>query len=45
MAFELIPTPPFLKEVKLLAKKYASLKDDLDAIGLELLANPTAGEP
>lgn len=45
MPFELIPSPQFLKEVKALAKKYASLKADLEAIGQELLANPTTGEP
>ena len=45
MAFELIPTPQFLKEAKALAKKYPSLKDDLNALGEELQANPTIGEP
>jgi hypothetical protein len=32
MPFELIPTPQFLKEVKVLAKKYASLKNDLEGL-------------
>lgn len=45
MPFELIPSPQFLKEVKALSKKYASLKNDLDTLGQELLVNPFLGEP
>jgi mRNA-degrading endonuclease RelE of RelBE toxin-antitoxin system len=45
MPFELIPSPQFLKEAKVLAKKHASLREDLVALGLELVANPTLGEP
>ena len=45
MPYELIPSPQFLKEVKVLAKKYISLKKDLEALGLELQANPNIGEP
>ena len=45
MPFELIPSPQFLKEAKVLAKKHASLREDLVALGLELVANPTIGEP
>ena len=45
MPFELIPSPPFLKEVKILSKKYPSLKEDLKRLGIELLKNPATGEP
>lgn len=45
MPFELIPTPQFLKEAKALAKKYPSLKNDLNSLAEELQANPATGEP
>ena len=45
MPFELMPTPQFLKEVKILSRKYPSIKNDLEMLGLELIENPTKGEP
>jgi mRNA-degrading endonuclease RelE of RelBE toxin-antitoxin system len=44
MSFEIIPTPLFLKDVKILSKKYPSLKNDLTALEELLLKNPVAGE-
>ena len=43
MSFELIPTPPFEKELKQLAKKYPSVKKDIAALGKQLLVNPAMG--
>jgi mRNA-degrading endonuclease RelE of RelBE toxin-antitoxin system len=43
MSFELIPTSGFLKELKKLRKKYASLESDLENLGDQLLSNPTMG--
>lgn len=43
MSFELIPTSPFLRELKKLRKKYSSLDSDLQLLGNELLSNPTSG--
>lgn len=43
MSFELIPTSVFLKELKKLRKKYASLESDLENLGDQLQSNPTMG--
>lgn len=43
MSFELIPTPPFEKELKYLAKKYPSLKKDIFILSQQLLNNPLMG--
>lgn len=43
MSFELIPTTVFLKELKKLKKKYASLGLDLEILGEQLLSNPRMG--
>ena len=36
MSFNIIPTPPFEKELKQLAKKYSSIKNDIAALALQL---------
>jgi mRNA-degrading endonuclease RelE of RelBE toxin-antitoxin system len=43
MSFNIIPTPPFEKELKQLAKKYPSLKTDLSILIAKLLAEPKNG--
>jgi len=43
MSYNVIPTDNFNKEVKQLAKKYPSLKDDLIKLRAELIVNPTLG--
>ena len=43
MSYNVIPTDNFNKEVKQLAKKYHSLKDDLIKLRAELLENQTFG--
>jgi len=43
MSYKIIPTPPFEREVKQLAKKYPSLKKDLGTLADELLKQPTLG--
>ena len=43
MNYRIILDAPFKKEVKRLAKKYPSLKRDLEALQEELLSNPQAG--
>jgi mRNA-degrading endonuclease RelE of RelBE toxin-antitoxin system len=45
MSFDIIPTPSFLKDVKMLSKKYPSLKADLIKLGEKLLETPNMGEP
>ncbi|MBX9781663.1 MAG: type II toxin-antitoxin system RelE/ParE family toxin [Chitinophagaceae bacterium] len=45
MSFEIIPTPPFEKELKHLAKKYPSVKKDIAALAAELTLNPKLGTP
>ncbi|MBI1780843.1 MAG: type II toxin-antitoxin system RelE/ParE family toxin [Sphingobacteriales bacterium] len=45
MSFNIIPTPPFEKELKQLAKKYPSLKNDLFVLIAKLLAEPKMGTP
>lgn len=43
MNYRIIPQKHFLKELKRLAKKYHSLKQDLQALQNELSSNPSAG--
>ena len=43
MSFKIIPTPPFERELKQLAKKYPSLKNDISSLAIELLRNPQLG--
>ena len=43
MNYKFIPQKHFLKEIKRLAKKYRSLKQDLQALQDELERNPLAG--
>lgn len=43
MNFKIVPQRHFLKELKRLAKKYRSIKADLQALQDELAANPYAG--
>lgn len=43
MSYKIIPQKHFLKEIKRLAKKYRSLKQDLQALQDELERNPLAG--
>lgn len=43
MNYRIILDAPFKKEVKRLAKKYRSLKNDLEALQEELLTNPQTG--
>ncbi|QEM14038.1 type II toxin-antitoxin system RelE/ParE family toxin [Mucilaginibacter rubeus] len=45
MNFKILPTPPFVRELKKLAKKHLSLKDDLRLLVAELAANPNYGTP
>lgn len=42
---EVIPTDHFLRELKPLARKYASLKDDLSKLLTSLEVDPTQGTP
>ncbi len=43
MNYRIIPEPGFLREMKRLAKKYKSMKQDLQRLNDELLADPTRG--
>lgn len=43
MSFNIELTEQFKKEAKRLAKKYPSLKNDLQTLGEQLLDNPTIG--
>ncbi len=45
MSFEVVPIPEFVKELKWLAKKYRSLKVEMDALGTELAERPNMGTP
>jgi mRNA-degrading endonuclease RelE of RelBE toxin-antitoxin system len=45
MSFEVVPIPEFVKELKGLAKKYRSLKMEMDALGDELAKHPHMGTP
>ena len=43
MIYKIIAQPTFLRELKRLAKKYRSLKQDLQRLQDELNSNPNAG--
>jgi mRNA-degrading endonuclease RelE of RelBE toxin-antitoxin system len=43
MPFKIEATPEFLTEAKKLAKKYLSLRNDIEALAKELSVNPTQG--
>lgn len=43
MSYNIIPTDNFSREVKKLAKKHQSIKNDLIALGKALIENPTKG--
>jgi mRNA-degrading endonuclease RelE of RelBE toxin-antitoxin system len=45
MSFNIIPTPPFEKELKQLAKKYPSLKKDISSLASKLRLDPKMGVP
>lgn len=45
MNFEVVPIPGFVKDLKRLAKKYRSLKAEMDALGDELAEHPHTGTP
>lgn len=45
MSFNIVPTPPFEKELKHLAKKHSSLKKDIGELLLALEQNPRMGTP
>lgn len=43
MSYKIEALPPFAKEVKYLAKRYKSLKEDILRLRDELLENPLSG--
>lgn len=43
MSFKILTTPPFEKELKQLATKYPSIKDDIIDLSNQLIANPVMG--
>lgn len=45
MSFNIIPTPPFEKELKHLAKKYPSIKKDMADLVSKLMEEPELGTP
>jgi len=45
MSFKIVPTPPFERELKQLAKKYPSIKKDIAALAQQLLQQPQMGTP
>jgi mRNA-degrading endonuclease RelE of RelBE toxin-antitoxin system len=45
MSFKIVPTPPFEKELKNLAKRYPSIKKDISALFESLAKNPQSGTP
>ena len=45
MSFEVIPTQIFEKELKVLAKRYPKIKDDIKNLKEELQKNPQQGAP
>lgn len=45
MSFKILPTPAFVRELKKLAKKHGSLKDDLKVLIIELAQNSQYGTP
>jgi mRNA-degrading endonuclease RelE of RelBE toxin-antitoxin system len=45
MSFNIIPTPPFEKELKQLAKKHSSIKKDIALLAEKLQKEPRLGTP
>ena len=45
MSFNIIPTPPFEKEIKQLTKKYPSIKKDIAELAAQLEEEPKIGTP
>lgn len=45
MPFDIIPLQSFLSDLKHLAKKYPSVKSDIDDVVAELKQDPKIGEP
>ena len=45
MSFNIIPTPPFEKELKHLSKKYPSIKKDMAGLVSRLMEEPKLGTP
>jgi hypothetical protein len=45
MSFNIIPTPPFEKDLKHLAKKYPSIKKDMADLVNKLMEEPKLGTP
>ena len=43
MKYKIIPTPEFIKNIKLLKKKYKNIKNDVLELANELEKNPTLG--
>ncbi len=43
MSYKLVPTPPFERELKQLAKKYPSIHSDLANLEVDLLRSPFQG--
>jgi mRNA-degrading endonuclease RelE of RelBE toxin-antitoxin system len=43
MSYSILTIPPFDKQLKRLAKKYPSIKNDLAVLGRQLSENPTHG--
>ncbi|MBK6963481.1 MAG: type II toxin-antitoxin system RelE/ParE family toxin [Bacteroidales bacterium] len=45
MSFSVVTIPPFDRQLKRLAKKYPSLKNDMAELGRQLAENPAMGKP
>lgn len=45
MSYSVVTIPPFDRQLKRLAKKYHSLKNDLAELGRQLTDNPAMGKP
>jgi mRNA-degrading endonuclease RelE of RelBE toxin-antitoxin system len=45
MSYDILTSENFVKELKRLAKKYPSLKQDVEVLGESLAENPEQGSP
>lgn len=45
MSFKIIPTSNFEKELKILAKKYPKIREDIEHLKKDLEKNPQQGDP
>ena len=45
MSYNVVTIPPFDRQLKRLAKKYPSIKNDLAELGKQLSQNPALGKP